>query len=280
MGKLGGKVAIITGGASGIGEGSVREFIAAGAKVVIADIQDAKGEALAQEFNGNAIYVHTDVLNEDQVKNVVETTVNHFGRLDCIFNNAGVPGPGEGITDINAADFDFALNILLRGVFFGMKHAAAVMIKQKAGSIINTASIAGLQTGYAGHIYTAAKHGVIGLTKSVAMELGEYNIRVNSICPGGIATPIFGKAMGMTTEMADMTVEAAKMALEKGQPVKRAGLPQDIGKAAVWLASEDSSFVSAHSLVVDGGITGGRTWAQLQETGMTLAAVFMSQLQG
>lgn len=278
MGKLDGKVAIITGGASGIGEGSVREFVREGAKVVIADIQDERGAALAKELGDSTVYVNTDVISEDAVKHAVDTAVNTFGRLDCMFNNAGIPGPNEGITDIKASDFDLAVGVMLRGVFFGMKHAAKVMIKQKSGSIINTASVAGLGTGYAGHIYTAAKHGVIGLTRSAAMEIGEYNVRVNCICPGGIATPIFGKGMGLTSEMADMTVETVKEIMVRSQPIRRAGMPEDIGKAAVWLASEESTFVTAHSLVVDGGLTGGRTWAQFQEAGMMMATTFMNKM--
>ncbi len=160
--------------------------------------------------------------------------------------------------------FDATIGVLLRGVFLGIKHAAPVMKKQGGGSIISTASVAGLRTGLGPHIYSAAKAAVIHLTHSVAMELGEHGVRVNCICPGGIATPIFGKSMGLSPEQADEVIPLLKGVLENLQPIKRPGLPEDIARAALWLAGDESGFVNGHALVVDGGIIGGRPWSESQ----------------
>ncbi|PYN94542.1 MAG: 2,5-dichloro-2,5-cyclohexadiene-1,4-diol dehydrogenase [Candidatus Rokuibacteriota bacterium] len=263
MDRLKRKVALITGGASGIGEATVRLFIEEGASVALADIQDDRGRQLAKEVG--ATYFHADVGREDDVKAAVEETARRFGRLDCLFNNAGYAGVGGRIEQIPVDGFDQTIAVLVRGVFLGMKHAAPVMKRQGAGSIISTASVAGLRTGLGPHIYSAAKAAVIQLTRSVAMELGESGVRVNCICPGGIATPIFGKAFGLPPERADETIPLMKGVLETLQPIQRSGLPEDIAQAALWLASDDSSFVNGHALVVDGGLSGGRLWSENEQ---------------
>src|SRR5262249_47956446 len=160
----------------------------------------------------------------------------------------GIPGTVRSILDLDVKEFDDLVAVTLRGAFLGTKHAGRVMKPLKTGSIINTASVAGLEAGHAGHIYTACKHGIVGLTRITGMELGELGIRVNAICPGGIATPIFGKGMGLDSATADMTVELMKGVLANVQPIKRAGLPLDIAQAALWLASDDASFVNAATL--------------------------------
>ena len=264
-GRLDGKVAIVTGGASGIGERTVELFVEQGAKVLVADLQDDKGERLAERLGKAAAYQRTDVTSEADVAAAVAAAVKRFGRLDCMFNNAGFPGVTGKITEIPVEGFDTTVAVLLKGVFLGIKHAGQVMRKQGSGSIISTASVAGIGAGFGPHIYSAAKAAVIHLTKSVSVELGEDGVRVNCICPGGIATPIFGKAMGMATQVADRTVEVMKQVLPMMQAIKRAGLPEDIAQAALWLASDESSFVNGHALVVDGGLTSGRPWSQ-QET--------------
>ena len=175
---------------------------------------------------------------------------------------AGIPGPGGPIQDVDADAFDVAIGVLLRSVFLGIKHAAPLMKRQGSGSIVSTASVAGMRTGFGPHVYSAAKAAVIHLTHSVAMELGESGVRVNCICPGGIATPIFGKGYGLTTEAADCSVPLMKQALSQLQPLQRAGLPEDIANAVAWLASDESSFVNGHALVVDGGLIGGRLWSE------------------
>lgn len=262
MGRLEGKTAVITGGASGIGEATVRLFAAEGARVLIADVQDERGRRLAGELGGAAVYQRADVSREADVRGAVAAALERFGRLDCLFNNAGYAGIGGSIEDTPIEAFDETMGVLLRGVFLGMKHAAPVMKRQGAGSIISTASVAGLRTGYGPHVYSTAKAAVIHLTRSVAMELGESGVRVNCICPGGIATPIFGKAFGMDADAADQAVTVMKSALTQFQPIRRSGLPDDIAQAALWLASDDSTFVNGHALVVDGGLTGGRQWSE------------------
>jgi NAD(P)-dependent dehydrogenase (short-subunit alcohol dehydrogenase family) len=265
MGKLDGKVAVITGGASGIGHAAVRLFVEEGCRVVIADLQDDKGAALAEELGGKAAsYLHVDVSREADVSGAIAHAVARFGRLDCVFNNAGAGGVTGPIAEIPAEGFDQTMGVLLRGVFLGMKHAAPVMKRQGGGSIISTASVAGLQAGFGPHVYSAAKAAVVHLTRSVAMELGESGVRVNCICPGGIATPIFGKCLGMSAEQADEILPLMKGVLQNVQPIKRSGLPDDIAQAALWLASDESSFVNGHALVVDGGLSGGRSWSESQ----------------
>jgi NAD(P)-dependent dehydrogenase (short-subunit alcohol dehydrogenase family) len=262
--RLARKVALVTGGASGIGEATVRLFVQEGAAVVISDIQDDRGRRLAGELGDRAAYVHTDVSREADVQAAVAETVGRFGRLDCIFNNAGYGGVGGRIEETSIEGFDATMGVLLRGVLLGMKHAAPVMKRQGAGSIISTASVAGLRTGLGPHVYSAAKAAVIHLTRTVANELGEHGVRVNCICPGAIATPIFGKGMGMSAEQADEIVPLMKGVLQNIQPIKRSGLPEDIAQAALWLASDDSTFVNGHALVVDGGLIGGRSWSESQ----------------
>ena len=272
MGKLDGKVAVITGGASGIGEATVRLFVDEGCRVVVADVQDERGRRLVDGIGKSAVYVHADVSQETQVQAAVEHAVGHFGRLDCVFNNAGLGGVSGPIAEIPVDGFDRTIGILLRGVFLGMKHAAPIMKRQGTGSIVSTASVAGLQAGFGPHIYSAAKAAVIQLTRSVAMELGESGVRVNCICPGGIATPIFGKALGLDEAAADEAAKKMETVLATLQPIQRAGLPEDIAQAALWLASDDSRFVTGHALVVDGGLTGGRMWSVVQEQRAMLRA--------
>ncbi len=270
--RLDDKVAVITGGASGIGEATVRLFVEEGAAVMIADLQDDRGRQLATELGPRAVYRHTDVSVEADVQDTVEETIARFGRLDCLFNNAGAAGVGGRIAEIPVVGFDATIGVLLRGVFLGMKHAAPVMTRQGAGSIISTASVAGLGAGLGPHVYGAAKAAVIHLTRSVAMELGESGVRVNCICPGGIATPIFGKAFGLPPEQAEATIPLMKGVLETLQPIKRPGLPEDIARAALWLASDESSFVNGHALVVDGGLSSGRLWSEMEQRRLLLRA--------
>jgi NAD(P)-dependent dehydrogenase (short-subunit alcohol dehydrogenase family) len=254
MGRLDGKVALITGGASGIGEASARLFASEGASVIIADVQDKRGEVLASEIGAD--YIHMDVSSEADVKAGVEYAFNRYGRLDCMFNNAGIAGAVGDLDSVTVEMFDRTIAVNLRGVYLGTRYAARVMRKQGSGSIINTASTAAIRTGYGNHIYSASKAGVLQFTKSVAMELGESNIRVNCVLPGFIPTPMIALARGVPVEEADSKLPVIKEA----QPIKRSGSVEDIAKAALWLASDDSSFVNGHALVVDGGVTGGRMW--------------------
>ena len=257
MAELDGKVAVITGGASGIGERSVRLFVEEGARVVIADMQVERGQALATELGDVVTFVEVEVRNEAQVKSAVDAAVSKWGRLDCIFNNAGFGGVLGPVEDTPVDEFDMTYDVLVRGVFLGMKHAAPVMKKQKSGSIINTGSIAGLHSGYSPHAYAGAKSAVIHMSKSVAMELGEHFIRVNAICPGYIATPLAANTVGKSDDL----VERVKPAFEKTQAIPRASIPDDIAQMACWLAGDRSTFVTGQAMVVDGGLTNGIKWA-------------------
>ena len=268
MGKLDGKVAVITGATSGIGLGTAELFVAEGARIVIAGRREAEGRAIAERLGATCLFRRTDVTEEAEMRALLAHAVDRFGRLDCLFNNAGGPGPTGGIEDIPVDRFDATMASLVRSVMLGMKHAAPIMRRQGSGSIINNGSIAGSRAGYSSSIvYGAAKAAVIHLTKCVAMELGESGIRVNSISPGAIATGIFGKALGLSVEAAEQTPAFMREAFAKAQPIPRAGLPADIGHAAVFLASDASSFINGHDLVVDGGIIGGRNWT-LQQDGL------------
>ena len=263
MTRLQGKVAIVTGAASGIGEAIARRFAADGARLVAADVQDGRGQALVASLGDEATYWHCDVSREADMRTLVAHALERFGRVDVLVNNAGIGGPGGQIEGIDVEAFDAAVGVLLRSVFLGIKHVAPVMKRQASGSIVNTASVAGLRTGFGPHVYSACKAAVIQLTRSVAMELGESGVRVNCICPGGIATPIFGKSFGLESEAADRSVALMKQVLSGAQPLQRAGLPEDIANAAAWLASEESNFVNGHALVVDGGLIGGRMWSEV-----------------
>jgi NAD(P)-dependent dehydrogenase (short-subunit alcohol dehydrogenase family) len=266
MARLEGKVAVITGATSGIGLRTAEIFVAEGAKVVIAGRRAAEGEALAERLGANCIFSRTDVTVDAQMRSLIALAVEKFGRLDCLFNNAGGPAQTGGIEGLEADRFDAAIAVLLRSVMLGMKYAAPHMKKQGSGSIINNGSIAGRLAGYSSSlVYGAAKAAVIHLTKCVAMELGESGVRVNSISPGLIATGIFGKALGLPTEAAEKTPETIRGAYANAQPIPRAGLTDDIAHAAVFLASDESGFINGHDLVIDGAITGGRNWTQQQQ---------------
>src|SRR6201982_2109505 len=266
MGRLNGKVAVITGATSGIGLCTAEVFVAEGARIVIAGRRAPEGEALAGKLGAACIFRQTDVTVEDQMRALIGLAVEKFGRLDCVFNNAGGPAQTGGIEGLEVERFDLAMATLGRSVMLGMKHAAPHMRKQGSGSIINNGSIAGRLAGFSSSmVYSAAKAAVIHLTKCVAMELGEATSRVNSISPGAIATGIFGKALGLSVEAAEKTPAVMREVYKSAQPIPRAGLPEDIAHAAVFLASDESTFINGHDLVVDGAITCGRNWTPQQQ---------------
>lgn len=252
-GRVAGKVVAITGAASGLGEATARLMAAEGADVLLADIQDDRGTQVATELGG-ARYVHCDVTAEPDVAGLVDTAVREYGRLDCMYNNAGIVGAHGGIDEIPLEEYEFTMAVLLRSVFLGMKHAARVMKPQRSGVILTTASIGGLQGGLGPHVYGAAKGAVVALTKSVAAELGAWSIRVNAIAPGKILTP-----MNAANVVGDPdAMDEARAAFQTRTPLRgRIGEALDIAHAALWLASDDAGFVSGHTLVVDGGLTTG-----------------------
>lgn len=261
------KVAIITGATSGIGEATVALFVAEGAHVVFTGRRRAEGEAVAAQLGDRAVFMQADATLEDDWIRVVQGTLERFGRVDCLFNNAGGPAPTGGIASIPVDGFDAAMALLVRSVMLGMKHVAPPMVAQGSGSIINNASIAAYLAGYSSSmIYSAAKAAVLQLTKCVAMELGEHNVRVNSISPGAIATGILPKALGVEAGTADRLAEQMKASMAKAQPIPRAGLPDDIAQCALYLASDRSSFVNGADIVVDGGMIGGRMFTPHQDS--------------
>ena len=253
-GRLEGRVAVVTGGASGLGEATVRLFAAQGARVVVADLQADRGKALADELGAAALFSRTDVTREEDVAAAVDLAAAEFGRLDCMFNNAGIVGAVGPIDEVPVEDFDATVAVHLRGVFLGMKHAARLMKPRRSGVILSTSSIAGVIGGLGPHTYAACKSAVIGLTRNVAAELGPFGIRVNAIAPGNMATPMVAELISGDP---DATDQAAR-GLAKRSPLNgRAGLAEDIAHAALWLASDDAGYVSGHTLTVDGGLTTG-----------------------
>ncbi len=256
MGKLDGKVAVITGGASGIGAATAKLFVTEGAKVMLGDIQDEAGEELATSLGEAVAYQHADVTQETDVKALMDGAVSRFGRLDILFNNAGSFGVRGSITEIAVEDFEKTMALLLRSVFLGMKHAGKILAEQGSGCILSTSSISGLSPGRGPHAYSVAKAAVIQLTKSVALELGERGVRVNCICPGGVATPFVLEAAGVSEELMPAIVEK----MGQAQPLQRPGVAEDVARAALWLCSDDADFVIGQALAVDGGEGLGIRW--------------------
>nr|XP_043626348.1 secoisolariciresinol dehydrogenase-like [Erigeron canadensis] len=244
--RLENKVAIVTGGAQGIGESMARTLAKHGAKVVIADLKDDLGESLCQELGPEFVsFVHCDVTIETDVENAINTTITRHGKLDIMVNNAGIIDESKlSILENDKADFERVVNVNLTGVFLGTKHAARVMIPNCRGSIITTASVCSVMGGIASHAYTSSKHGVVGLTKNAAAELGKYQIRVNCVSPYVIPT-------SLALKFFKMDENSTVFSNLKGKTLG----PQDIANAVLFLASDESEYISGHNLVVDGGYT-------------------------
>ena len=235
MGALDGKIAIVTGGTSGIGEGIAKAFVSEGAKVVIAGRREEEGRALEKRLGVR--FVRADVANEADVKAMVDRTLEWFGRLDCLVNNAGIPSPMVSITEIDTATIDQILAVNVRGVILGTKHAALAMLKTGSGSIINIGSVAGHRGGLSAHVYTASKGAVSAFSRSAAAELGEKGIRVNTISPGAIVTGIFGKNAGLEGSKADQVAGVVKEML-RNDPADPAGGPSGRHRESGGLSRE------------------------------------------
>jgi meso-butanediol dehydrogenase/(S,S)-butanediol dehydrogenase/diacetyl reductase len=246
QGRIADRVAIVTGGASGIGKATAELFAQEGAKVVIGDLPNSEGEKIAKEIGG--MFVATDVREAKAVEKLVRAACDKFGGLDIMFNNAGI-GVTSSLVDHTEELYSNTIRIDLDGVFWGLKFGGKVMIAQKRGSIINTASVAGIRGSVGLSAYNAAKHGVVGLTRNAALEFAPAGVRVNCICPGIIDTPLVARAFGST--------EAIRESMHRFHPLGRMGKPIEIAKCVLFLASDDASFVTGHALVIDGGVTAG-----------------------
>jgi NAD(P)-dependent dehydrogenase (short-subunit alcohol dehydrogenase family) len=256
--RLDGKVAVITGAASGIGAATAKIYAEQGARIVLGDIQDEAGEALAAALGGSstAIFRHCNVTNEDQVQGLVDAALSEFGQIDVMFNCAGIVGAVGPMSTTPADEWKLTIDIMVNGVFYGMKHASRHMKEAGSGSIISMSSTAGVMGGLGPHAYTAAKHAVVGMTKNLAAEVGGFGVRVNCIAPAGMATPMVAEVITGDHQNLDDTIAA----LAEGSPLRgRAGLAQDVANAALWLASDESGYTSGLTLTVDAGATTGST---------------------
>jgi NAD(P)-dependent dehydrogenase (short-subunit alcohol dehydrogenase family) len=257
--RLAGKVAVVTGGASGLGRATVERFVEEGAKVVVGDQDAAGGEALAASLGEACAFLRTDVCDRAQIQALVDFAVARFGGLQVMMNNAGVPGQRYGrLLDDPLSDFQQVMGVNLFGVMAGTQCAARHMAANGGGAIINTASIAALQPGFGVQTYRASKAGVVQFSKSAAIDLAEYGVRVNCIAPGNIQTPMTARTdPGMSPETAARVAGAVKDVRMSLQPLKRESRPQDVAAAAVYLASDEAAGVTGIVLPVDGGITAG-----------------------
>ena len=244
-----GKVALVTGAGSGIGRATALVFAREGAKVVVSDIVVEGGEETMQQIKaagGEAIFVKADVSKGADVEALITQTVETYGRLDCAFNNAGIEGGVKPTIDCTEEEFGRTIAVNLTGVWLCMKHEIQQMLSQGGGTIVNTASVAGL-VGFPGlPDYVASKHGVLGLTKTAALEYAKSGIRVNAVCPGVIQTPMVERGAQLSPGFDELAVSM--------EPVGRFGQPSEIGEAVVWLCSEAASFVTGHPMTVDGGL--------------------------
>ncbi|KAK1391101.1 Secoisolariciresinol dehydrogenase [Heracleum sosnowskyi] len=248
--RLEGKVALVTGGSSGIGECTARLYVQHGAKVVIADIQDELGHAVIESLGkSNALYIHCDVTNEEHIIQAVDTAVLTYGKLDIMFNNAGVSGPNKPrILDNLKSDFEHVLAVNVTGVFLGMKHAARVMVPARSGCILSTSSLCSNLGGAASHAYTASKHAMLGLTKNLAVELGQFGIRVNCVSPYGVATPLAKSPVGVEKDE-DFEFIMNALGNLKGVTLRT----DDVANAALFLACDEAKYISGQNLFIDGG---------------------------
>jgi NAD(P)-dependent dehydrogenase (short-subunit alcohol dehydrogenase family) len=255
--RFAGKTAVITGAASGIGKAACLRFASEGALVIAADIDEAGGSELAATSNGKIIFKRTDVCSDADIKALMDFAAEKSGGIDIVFNNAGAGGATEKIDEIDADGWDMTMNLLLRSVAMGIRHAVPHMKGRAGASIINTASVASLSAGMSPTAYAVAKGGVLHLTKLAAADLAPYEIRVNAVCPGFIQTNIFASSMGVADDKRDAINAMIGGIAPHAQPVKRGGRPEDIAGTVAFLASEDAAFITGTHILVDGGLLVG-----------------------
>lgn len=268
MTDLTGKVAVITGAASGIGASGVEVFVEAGAQVVAADVQDDKGAALVARFGADKVaYQHCDVTDMKALEALMLSAVDTFGGLDILWNNAGSGGTSSSVEELDLEGYSFTMDLLLKSVFAGTHFAVPHMKARGGGSVINTSSISAVCAGYAPITYSVAKKAVAHFSKLAAAELAKYQIRVNAILPGFIATSIFGASLGLPREQADQMAEMVSQAGGSMQPIGRVGKGADIAQMAAFLSSADAGFVTGGEFLVDGGMTVGPPHSWNDEVG-------------
>ena len=262
MARLDGKVALITGGASGIGAATARIFVEEGARVLIADLQEDVAQDLAGELGSNAYAIRCNVAREDDVERAVRAAVSRWDRLDILYNNAGFGGVTGPLEETTVEEYDMTMDVLVKSVFLGIKHASPIMKEQRSGSIVNTASVCALEAGIGPQLYTVAKAAVVMMTKAAALEMAEYDVRVNAVCPGYIATPLAaGRPLGANErERVDVAIDRLRERNSDGQPLARSGEPEDIARMVLFLAGDDSRWITGQAHVVDGGLMAGRPW--------------------
>ncbi|HVI99717.1 MAG TPA: SDR family NAD(P)-dependent oxidoreductase [Sphingomonas sp.] len=270
--RFAGKRAVVTGGASGIGRSTALRLVTEGAEVLIGDIDEAGGMALADASNGRITFQRTDVTKDEEIAVLVEAA-HTAGGLDILVNNAGAGGARDPIDTISAEDWDRTLALLLRSVAMGIRHATPLMQARGGGAIVNVSSVSALGSGYAPTAYSTAKAGVLHLTKMAAADLARQGIRVNAVVPGFIATNIFTASLGIAGEAQAQANAMIAAGAAKAQPIQRTGLPEDIAAAIAFLASEDASFVTGTSILVDGGLTIGPRHSWDPETPSLFAAL-------
>ena len=253
MGDFDGKVVLVTGGSSGIGRVTALAFAHKNAFVIVSDINIEGGEntiKLIESEGGRALFIKTDVSQKSDVKALIKEIIEKFGRLDCAFNNAGIDNPPKILTKLREKTWDHVINVNLKGVWLCMKYEIPQMVKQGGGAIVNTSSTAGIDGQYGMSIYSASKHGVLGLTKSAAIEFASKNVRINAVCPGLIKTPILDPLFEYIPNFEERANEE--------HPIGRIGNPKEVANAVVWLCSQEASFITGHALTIDGGILAGR----------------------
>lgn len=257
MKRLLNKVAVITGACSGIGLATTELFLAEGAQVVAADVQDEVGQRLQKQYPGQLHFAHCDVTQLEELRAAIDSAITHFGGLDILFSNAGRIGTMAGVQAFNPQAWDDTQNLLLRSVAAGASYAVPHMVRRGAGAIVNTSSISALQAGYAPLAYSVAKAGVLHYTRVAAAELSALNIRINAVVPGFIATRIFGGLFGMDAQASQDLAERVRDHSSTANPIGRSGDPKDIAEAVLYLASDAARFVTGTHITVDGGITMG-----------------------